>query len=141
MRLRSVLVATFVLLLAGAIANTSETAAENVKLYDDLGTLEHPITTDSSEAQAYFNQGLRLGFGFWWEEAARSYKEATRLDPDAAMAYWGVALALGPYVNDPVGLDPEAPTRPSKRRWSSKTMPRNKSARTSALSLRGTPKT
>ena len=95
------------LLTAFVVHASEETAASNVRLYDDLGTLEHPVTTDSSDAQAYFNQGLRLSFGFWWDEAARSFKEATRLDPDCAMAYWGVALALGPYVNDAVGSDPE----------------------------------
>lgn len=95
------------LLTAFVVHASEETPASNVRLYDDLGTLEHPVTTDSSDAQAYFNQGLRLSFGFWWDEAARSFKEATRLDPECAMAYWGVALALGPYVNDAVGADPE----------------------------------
>jgi tetratricopeptide (TPR) repeat protein len=109
MRKSTLFAASLAFWFAGAAASASEETAEsNVPLYDDLGPLEHPITTDSSEAQAYFNQGLRLSFGFWWDEAARSFQEAARLDPNAAMAQWGVALTLGPYVNDQVGLDPEA---------------------------------
>ncbi len=70
-------------------------------LYENLGTLHHPITTSSPKAQQYFDQGLRLVYAFNHEEAANSFKEAARLDPKAAMAYWGIALALGPNINAP----------------------------------------
>src|SRR5687768_10909258 len=59
-----------------------------VPLFDNLGTLHHPITTKDAGAQAYFDQGLRLIYAFNHEEAIRSFEEALRLDPDAAMAYW-----------------------------------------------------
>lgn len=68
-------------------------------LFDNLGTLHHPISTSSPKAQQYFDQGLRLVFAFNHEEAINSFKEAARLDPQAAMAYWGIALALGPNIN------------------------------------------
>lgn len=69
------------------------------QLYDNLGTLHHPITTTSELAQRYFDQGLRLVYAFNHEEAIRSFEEAAKHDPDAPMPYWGIALALGPNIN------------------------------------------
>jgi tetratricopeptide (TPR) repeat protein len=74
-------------------------------LFEDLGSYSHPITTGSAEAQRYFDQGLRLLYGFNHDEAERAFREAARLDPDAAMAYWGVALALGPNINLAIDKD------------------------------------
>jgi tetratricopeptide (TPR) repeat protein len=68
-------------------------------LFSNLGTLHHPITTSSSRAQQYFDQGLRLVFAFNHEEAINSFRAASRLDPQAAMPHWGIALALGPNIN------------------------------------------
>jgi tetratricopeptide (TPR) repeat protein len=72
---------------------------QSVPLFDNLGTLHHAITTTSEEAQQYFDQGLRLIYAFNHEEAIRSFEEAARRDPSAAMAYWGLGLALGPNIN------------------------------------------
>jgi tetratricopeptide (TPR) repeat protein len=66
-----------------------------------MGALEHPVTTTSPEAQKFFNQGLRLIFGFNHDEATRSFRRAAELDPKMAMAYWGIAEAIGPNYNDP----------------------------------------
>lgn len=77
----------------------SDTPAPHFK---DLGNHHHVITTKSPLAQRYFNQGLTLAYGFNHGEAIRSFKEAARLDPDCAMAHWGVALALGPNINAPM---------------------------------------
>ncbi len=74
-------------------------------LFNDLGSLQHTITTKSPEAQQYFNQGLRLIYAFNHDEAQRAFKEATRLDPDCAMAYWGIAFTLGPNYNLPVDAE------------------------------------
>jgi len=71
-------------------------------LFNDLGNHQHAISTKSSEAQRYFNQGLILTYGFSHGEAIRSFKEAIRLDSNCAMCYWGVALALGPNINRPM---------------------------------------
>ena len=68
-------------------------------LFDNLGSLHHPITTTSEQAQRYFDQGLRLVYAFNHEEAIRSFEAAAQLDPQAAMPYWGIALALGPNIN------------------------------------------
>jgi tetratricopeptide (TPR) repeat protein len=65
-----------------------------------LGNLHYPVTTTSLEAQKFFEQGLRLIYAFNHWEAIQAFREATRLDPDCAMAYWGLALAFGPNLND-----------------------------------------
>jgi len=70
-----------------------------------LGNLHHPVTTTNPEAQKYFNQGLALIYAFNHEEAARSFKRATAIDPKLAMAWWGYALAVGPNYNEST-IDP-----------------------------------
>jgi tetratricopeptide (TPR) repeat protein len=79
----------------------------SVPLFDNLGTWHHPISTTSELAQRYFDQGLRLTYAFNHEEAIHAFEEAARLDPDAAMAYWGLALALGPNINVPMNKQAE----------------------------------
>jgi tetratricopeptide (TPR) repeat protein len=69
-------------------------------LFDNLGDHHFKITSNEA-AQVFFDQGLRLIYAFNHSEAHRSFREAARLDPDCAMAYWGQALALGPNINDP----------------------------------------
>jgi tetratricopeptide (TPR) repeat protein len=71
-------------------------------LYTNLGTWTHPVTTSSPRAQKFFDQGLRLYYGFNHDEAIRAFREAARLDPRCAMAWWGVALAAGPNINLPM---------------------------------------
>ena len=78
-------------------ALADQTAA--LPLFDNLGSLHHPITTTSEEAQRYFDQGLRLVYAFNHEQAIRSFEAAAQHDPQAAMPYWGMALALGPNIN------------------------------------------
>jgi tetratricopeptide (TPR) repeat protein len=70
----------------------------------NLGKHQFPVTTKSKEAQLFINQGLNLSYAFNHAEAGRAFREAARLDPDAAMAYWGEALVLGPNIN--AAMDP-----------------------------------
>ncbi len=70
------------------------------KILSGLGNLHYPVTTSSLKAQEFFEQGLRLIYAFNHWEAIHAFKEATKLDPDCAMAYWGLALAFGPNLND-----------------------------------------
>jgi tetratricopeptide (TPR) repeat protein len=72
----------------------------SAQLLPGLGNLHYPVTTNSIKAQEFFEQGLRLVYGFNHWEAIQAFKEATKLDPDCAMAYWGLALAFGPNLND-----------------------------------------
>src|ERR1700731_4878205 len=66
-----------------------------------LGDLHHPVSTTNAEAQQFFDQGLRLIYAFNHDEAARSFRRATELDAKLAIAYWGIAEAVGPNYNDP----------------------------------------
>lgn len=76
--------------------------SDSVPLYTNLGDHRHPVTTSVPRAQLYFNQGIRLVFGFNHGEAIRAFREAQRLDPRCAMCFWGEALAYGPHVNAPM---------------------------------------
>ncbi len=71
-------------------------------LYTNLGTLHMAVTTRVPKAQAYFDQGLRLAFGFNHAEAARAFRAARQADPSCAMCWWGEALVLGPNINAPM---------------------------------------
>src|SRR5712691_1390905 len=77
-------------------------------LYEGLGSYSRNITTDSPEAQRYFDQGLAFVHGFNHSAAIRSFQEAARLDPKCAMAHWGIALACGPHINLTVMPPPAA---------------------------------
>lgn len=69
-----------------------------------LGSHTFPVSTRNRQAQLFMNQGLNLSYAFNHAEAGRAYREAARLDPNLAMAFWGEALALGPNINAP--MDP-----------------------------------
>jgi tetratricopeptide (TPR) repeat protein len=75
---------------------TTETTAP---LLEGLGDHTFPVSTGSAQAQRYIDQGLVLAYGFNHKEAERAFREAARLDPQCAMAWWGTALVLGPHVN------------------------------------------
>lgn len=79
-----------------AIAQDADTS---VSLIPNLGELNHPVSTKSTEAQKYFDQGLTFIYAFTHDEAARSFTHAAELDPNLAMAYWGIALANGSSYN------------------------------------------
>ncbi len=70
-------------------------------LMTGLGSLHHPVSTKNVQAQQFFDQGLRLIYAFNHDEAGRSFQRAADLDPKLAIAYWGVAEAVGPNYNDP----------------------------------------
>lgn len=73
-------------------------------LLSGLGEHHHTISTKNPDAQRFFDQGLTLVFGFNHEEAARGFRRASELDPQSAMAFWGIALALGRCIN--LDVDP-----------------------------------
>jgi tetratricopeptide (TPR) repeat protein len=85
--------------------HSSQPQPKPVTLVQGLGDLHHPVTTSNPEAQKFFDQGLRLMFAFNHDEATGSFHHAAELDPKMAMAYWGIANAVGPNYNDPA--DPE----------------------------------
>ncbi|GAB3755604.1 hypothetical protein [Lysobacter olei] len=105
---RPLALATFVATLAvacGAAPSTTADRAGNAPvLLDTLGTLGRETGSHVAAAQRYFDQGLRLMYGFNHEAAGRAFAEAARLDPTCAMCVWGQALVLGPNINLP--MDP-----------------------------------
>src|SRR5271156_6595853 len=82
----------------------SSQSEKPVALLAGLGIWSHPVATSNPEAQKFFDQGLALLYGFNRYEALRSFRKAADLDPKAAMPYWGMAMALGPYIN--MDMDP-----------------------------------
>src|SRR3954469_6231078 len=77
-------------------------------VFKGLGDHHMPVTA-SPQAQAFFDQGINLVFGFNHAEAIRSFRESARLDPNCAMCWWGVSLALGSNINLPMPDDAVAP--------------------------------
>lgn len=73
------------------------------------GAYSREISTDNSQAQAFFDQGLRFAWGFYFPESIASYQEAARLDPDHPMPYWGMAHAMGPNPNSRYARMPDDP--------------------------------
>ncbi|MGH7402529.1 MAG: hypothetical protein ACREKQ_08895 [Candidatus Rokuibacteriota bacterium] len=109
------LLACALLLIAGCSAQPGShhhgspagTTAGAPVLFDNLGSHHRAITTTSPRAQAYFDQGLRLAYGFNHHEAQAAFREAARLDPACAMCAWGVALTYGSNYNSPTDAERE----------------------------------
>ena len=93
----------------------------------DLGSYSRPVTTSSPEAQLWFDRGLLWTYGFNHEEAVLCFKQAAKADPKCAMAYWGIAYAMGPNYNKPWEAFDEAET--------SKTLSESYDATTRAAAL------
>ena len=72
--------------------------------YYDLGTYECAISTQSDQAQLWFNRGLNWLFGYNHQEAIACFQRAIDADANCAMAYWGIAYAAGPNYNMPWAL-------------------------------------
>jgi tetratricopeptide (TPR) repeat protein len=95
-------------------------------IFAGYGDHHHAISSTNPKTQAYFDQGVRLLFGFNHAEAIRSFREAARLDPDCAICWWGVGFALGPNINLPMQPDAAAPA------WAAVEMARAREAKASS---------
>ena len=69
--------------------------------YFDLGGYTRPVTTSSAQARTWFTRGLLWAYAFNHEEAVTCFERAVEADPECALAYWGLAYALGPNYNKP----------------------------------------
>ncbi|MBI3782267.1 MAG: hypothetical protein HY270_02585 [Deltaproteobacteria bacterium] len=74
----------------------------DVPLFSGLGEHTRPVDTGSADAQRYFDQGLNFLFAFNHDEAIRSFRKTSELDSSCAMAWWGIAIANGPHINNPM---------------------------------------
>lgn len=101
---RSLFVGLAALVVSGCSeANRRSTpAGAKTPLFEGMGNHHRKVSTSSADAQAYFDQGLVWAYAFNHDEAIRSFEEAARIDPNCAMAYWGIALCNGPHINNPV---------------------------------------
>jgi tetratricopeptide (TPR) repeat protein len=100
-------------------------------LWEGLGSITYKITSSSPQAQAYFDQGLRLTYAFNHSEAQRAFRKAQKLDPACAMCFWGEALVLGPNINMPMAEDAVAPAFATAQK--AKALAGNATAREQAL--------
>ena len=78
-------------------------------LLEGIGPVDFPLTSEVQAARDYFNQALTFAYGFNHAEAARSFTEAARLDPDCGICWWGVALVNGPNINKAMDDSQAAP--------------------------------
>jgi tetratricopeptide (TPR) repeat protein len=93
---------TYWLPLTFLFAAAPRVAGSQASLFEGLGKHRRKVTTSSPSAQRFFDQGLAFLFAFNHDEAIRAFTEAARLDPKCAMAWWGIAIANGPHINNPV---------------------------------------
>ena len=93
----------------GAFVNAGDDPSARAILVPGSGTYSRTISTDNAQAQAFFDQGLRLAWGFYFPESIASYQEASRLDPTHPMPYWGMAHAMGPNPNSRYARMPDDP--------------------------------
>jgi tetratricopeptide (TPR) repeat protein len=106
MRLRiSILIVMWLCLPLIAQDHSAHSQSKPATLMTGVGNAHHPVSTSNPEAQKFFDQGLRLIYAFNHDEAARSFQRATELDAKLAIAYWGIAEAVGPNYNDPASED------------------------------------
>jgi tetratricopeptide (TPR) repeat protein len=99
--MRKLIHSLVVLVCAGPFVMASQPLSPAPR-FKGMGRHHHPITTKWELAQRYFDHGLTLCFNFNHAEAIRSFEAAAQIDPDCAMAYWGVAFACGPNINAPM---------------------------------------
>jgi tetratricopeptide (TPR) repeat protein len=118
-------ISSFVLALVMA-----SVGAEGAKepFFEGLGSYTRKVSTDSPEAQKYFNQGLNFLYGFNHGAGIRSFQAAENADPDCAMAHWGIALACGPHINFPFVPPPAA-----ELAWKELALAREQAAHASAV--------
>src|SRR5215467_7302566 len=82
------------------VAQNDKPAQKSPDLHlTETGRQHHPFQTANREAQAYFDQGLTLPYGFNHEEAMRAFEKAAQLDSSSPMPLWGIAMAVGPNYN------------------------------------------
>ena len=98
-----ILLATFAMVAMGGCqrATVDADVERGALMYEGFGNYERLISTDSESAQAWFNQGMQLMYGFNHDEAIRSFERAAAEDPSNPMPWWAIAYCNGININDP----------------------------------------
>jgi len=92
----------------GTIRPADPMSADAAQRFTGFGNYRRAVTTESKDAQAWFNQGMQLLYGFNHDEAIRTFRKAATIDPQCAMAWWGVAYAHGLHINNPAMTDEQS---------------------------------
>ena len=112
-KIKNLTIILFLLLCAPLSAENKKVDLKESEVHAILipgsGTYSKKISTQNKEAQQFFDQGLRLAWGFYFPESIASYLEAARHDPDHPMPYWGMAHAMGPNPNSRYSGMPDDP--------------------------------
>ncbi len=82
------------------LASTEHSSAQKTDVYYDTGGFHRKVTTAAADAQLWFDRGLAMSLAFNHEEGVRCFQRAIAADPSLAMAYWGLAYAWGPNINN-----------------------------------------
>ena len=114
--------------LATAVALGCAGAPKSPAARPALGDHSYKVTTFSAEAQAAFDRGLILAYGFSHEAAMEEFRKAADIDPSCAMAFWGIALVNGPHINFPF-----VPPDKAKTAWDALNRARTLAPRVSAI--------
>ncbi|MEO9869253.1 hypothetical protein [Ekhidna sp.] len=102
--IRRIIVMVGVVLAIVLLSSCKQKETFQAPMFEEIGDYRMDVSSSSKNARKFFDQGMVFTFGFNHGEAARSFREAIRLDSNFVMAYWGLAYALGPNYNAP--LDP-----------------------------------
>lgn len=93
----------------------NEGPRQSAVLMGNTGNVHFAVSTKNEQAQKFFEQGVGQLHGFWYFESERSFRTAAALDPDCAMAYWGMAMSnvnnekrAKEFVKKAVELKPKA---------------------------------
>jgi tetratricopeptide (TPR) repeat protein len=97
-----------------SISDMMMCADELAPLIPDTGTFSRSISASAEIAQAYFDQGMRLSYSYYFPEAIASFDAALCFEPHNALVYWGKALAIGPNPNSRYGGSPDDPVGAGK---------------------------
>lgn len=89
----------FILMIAFSLSFSVEAAEVKTPA---ITLVNHPVSTSNPQAQQYFNEGLTQIFAFNHDLAFLKFQKASEADPQLAMAYWGMALALGQNINQDI---------------------------------------
>ena len=71
----------------------NEGPRQTAYLREGTGNVSFPATTKNELVQKFISQGVGQLHGFWYFEAERSFRQAASIDPDCAIAYWGMAMS------------------------------------------------
>src|ERR1700737_1567009 len=107
MLIKRLVLALAVCLIVTPIAQAKTRRSSAPALLRGLGEVHHVVSTKNRQAQKFFDQGLALLYGFNHDEARKCFQHAADLDPKLAIAWWGVAMTLGPNYNFPADPEPE----------------------------------